>query len=129
MQLDPEDIAICLLDETDAIAPGGAPMSTPIVMTSLFAFPTLEALQQGLANESTTHVYSRGQNPTVEVLERIPVSEIEHVRVTLLTSKCQPRPTVDNDGFCRWKIDLAPNTQAEVQLAFGVSLAPSVEGV
>ncbi len=70
MQLDPEDIAICLLDETDAIAPGGAPMSTPIVMTSLFAFPTLEALQQGLANESTTHVYSRGQNPTVEVLER-----------------------------------------------------------
>ncbi|MCC6431827.1 MAG: aminotransferase class V-fold PLP-dependent enzyme, partial [Gemmatimonadaceae bacterium] len=45
-------------------------MSTPIVMTSLFAFPTLEALQQGLANESTTHVYSRGQNPTVEVLER-----------------------------------------------------------
>lgn len=70
-----------------------------------------------------------GPAKTVEVLERIPVSEIEHVRVTLLTSKCQPRPTVDNDGFCRWKIDLAPNTQAEVQLAFGVALAPSVEGV
>lgn len=70
MQLDPEDIATCLLDDTDAIAPGGAPMSTPIVMTSLFAFPTLEALQEGLRNESTTHVYSRGLNPTVEVLER-----------------------------------------------------------
>lgn len=70
MLLDPDDIATCLLDDTDAMPPGGAPMSAPIVMTSLFSFPTLEALQQGLANESTTHVYSRGQNPTVEVLER-----------------------------------------------------------
>lgn len=70
MHLDPDDIATCLLDDTDVIAPGGAPMTAPIVMTSLFSFPTLEALQQGLANESTTHVYSRGQNPTVEVLER-----------------------------------------------------------
>lgn len=70
MHLDSDDIATCLLDDTNAIPPGGAPMTAPIVMTSLFSFPTLESLQQGLANESTTHVYSRGQNPTVEVLER-----------------------------------------------------------
>jgi cystathionine beta-lyase/cystathionine gamma-synthase len=70
MILDPDDISTCLLDDTEAIPPGGAPMTAPIVMTSLFSFPTLEALQHGLANESTTHVYTRGQNPTVEVLER-----------------------------------------------------------
>ncbi len=70
MILDPEDVSTCLLDETAPMPPGGAPMSAPIVMTSLFAFPSLEALQDGLANESTTHVYTRGQNPTVEVLER-----------------------------------------------------------
>jgi cystathionine beta-lyase/cystathionine gamma-synthase len=70
MRLDPEDVTLCIVDDTVAPPGGGAPTSTPIVMTSLFTFPTLEALQDGLANESTTHVYTRGQNPTVEVLER-----------------------------------------------------------
>lgn len=70
-----------------------------------------------------------GPPKTVEVVERIPVSEIEHVKVSLLASKCDPQPVVDDDGFCRWKIALAPNAHAEVQLAFGVALAPTVEGV
>jgi cystathionine beta-lyase/cystathionine gamma-synthase len=39
-------------------------------MTSLFSFPTLEELQAGLAAENRTHVYTRGQNPTVEAAER-----------------------------------------------------------
>ena len=39
-------------------------------MTSLFSFPTLEELQDGLAAENRTHVYTRGQNPTVEALEQ-----------------------------------------------------------
>lgn len=82
MHLDPDDILTCIADDVPpspaAVAPphapphaspGGTPTSTPIVMTSLFSFPTLEALQHGLANESTTHVYTRGQNPTVEQLE------------------------------------------------------------
>ncbi len=69
-----------------------------------------------------------GPPKTVEVLERIPVSEIEHVKVTLLASKCEPQPVVDDHGFCRWKIVLAPDTHAEVQLAFGVAVAPTVEG-
>lgn len=70
-----------------------------------------------------------GAPKTVQVVERIPVSEIEHVRVTLLASKCSPAPTVDDDGFCRWAVPLAPNARAEVQLAFGVATAPTVEGV
>ncbi len=45
-------------------------MTAPIVMTSLFSFPSLEELQSGLATENRTHVYTRGQNPTVEELER-----------------------------------------------------------
>lgn len=45
-------------------------MTAPIVMTSLFSFPTLEQLQEGLAAENRTHVYTRGQNPTVETAER-----------------------------------------------------------
>ncbi len=69
MHLDPADIALCIADETAGTPSGSMPTSTPIVRTSLFSFPTLEALQDGLATESRTHVYTRGQNPTVEVVE------------------------------------------------------------
>lgn len=70
-----------------------------------------------------------GEARTVEVVERIPVSEIDHVRVTLLASKCQPQPVVDDHGFCRWTVPLRPNGRAELQLAFGIALAPTVQGV
>ena len=70
MHLDPQDVELCLTDDAPAVEPGGAPMSAAIVMTSLFSFPTLQALCDGLAAEHRTHVYTRGQNPTVEALER-----------------------------------------------------------
>ena len=67
MRIDPDDVQLCLHDDVDSPPP--RPLSTPVVQTSLFAFPTLEALAEGLAEERSTHVYSRGQNPTVEALE------------------------------------------------------------
>jgi len=70
MRIDPHDIQICIGDETYADEHGGAPMTAPIVMTSLFSFPDLDGLMEGLAAEHRTHVYTRGQNPTVEVVER-----------------------------------------------------------
>ncbi|HSK17494.1 MAG TPA: aminotransferase class I/II-fold pyridoxal phosphate-dependent enzyme [Longimicrobiales bacterium] len=70
MAVDPADIAICLDDETPYDESGSAPMTAPIVQTSLFAFPDLQSLIDGLGAEHASHVYSRGQNPTVEVLER-----------------------------------------------------------
>lgn len=68
MQIDPRDIEICLDDGFEGAGPH--PTSAPIVQTSLFSFATLEALTDALGGaESSTYVYSRGQNPTVEVLE------------------------------------------------------------
>ncbi|MDT8342502.1 MAG: aminotransferase class I/II-fold pyridoxal phosphate-dependent enzyme [Longimicrobiales bacterium] len=69
MRIDPRDVRICVEDEVTPLAEGARPTSVPIVQTSLFSFPTLAELQDGLLNEMGTHVYSRGQNPTVEVLE------------------------------------------------------------
>ncbi|HEX6937973.1 MAG TPA: aminotransferase class I/II-fold pyridoxal phosphate-dependent enzyme [Longimicrobiales bacterium] len=69
MPIDPTDIAICAGDEGDGAA-GVQPAAPPIVQTSLFTYPTFEALLDGLAAEHRNPVYSRGQNPTVEVLER-----------------------------------------------------------
>ena len=68
--IDPADIAICLDDQADADAHGAAPMAMPIYQTSLFSYSTLQGLLDGLAAEHERHVYTRGQNPTVEVVER-----------------------------------------------------------
>jgi len=67
MSFDPEDVRICVADGADGA--DGA-VSPALVRSSLFAFPSFDDLIEGLANEHRTYVYSRGQNPTVEVLER-----------------------------------------------------------
>jgi cystathionine beta-lyase/cystathionine gamma-synthase len=65
----PADIAICIEDDRPVPGERPVPMATPIVQTSLFAFPDFDSLLDGLAAEHEHNVYSRGQNPTVEVLE------------------------------------------------------------
>ena len=69
MTISPDDIRICIEDQP-ARQPGIEPMATPIVQTSLFAFESLEALVEAGARENKHTVYTRGQNPTVEVLEK-----------------------------------------------------------
>jgi len=69
MAIDPDDIRVCL-EDPPAREPGVEPMATPIVQTSLFAFPNFDAFVAAHAAESRNYVYTRGQNPTVEVLER-----------------------------------------------------------
>lgn len=70
MVIDPADVALCLTDEGVADPAGGLPTSVPIVQTSLFSYPNFRALLAGLSSEHTHHVYTRGQNPTVEALEK-----------------------------------------------------------
>src|SRR4029079_2234110 len=69
MPINSDDIRICLEDHP-AREPGVEPMATPIVQTSLFAFPDYDAYLDASAAENKNNVYTRGQNPTVEVLER-----------------------------------------------------------
>ncbi|MEO8193811.1 MAG: aminotransferase class I/II-fold pyridoxal phosphate-dependent enzyme [Gemmatimonadales bacterium] len=69
MAISPEDIRVCLEDHP-AREPGAQPMAEPIVQTSLFAFPNFDAMLAAGAAENRNTVYTRGQNPTVEVLER-----------------------------------------------------------
>jgi uncharacterized protein (TIGR02231 family) len=70
-----------------------------------------------------------GETKTIEVVERIPVSEIEHVRVMLLAERTQPVPVVDDNGFCTWRVPLAPMEQRRIQLAYSVASAPTVQGI
>ncbi len=69
MAIAPDDIRICLEDHP-AREPGPQPMAEPLVQTSLFAFPNYDAMLEAFRAEHRNYVYSRGQNPTVEVLEK-----------------------------------------------------------
>lgn len=42
----------------------------PIVQSSIFAFPTVAAMRNGFGDELGNHVYTRGNNPTVEILRK-----------------------------------------------------------
>lgn len=43
-------------------------VSPPLIQTSNFAFPTVEAYRKALANEQDVFIYSRGNNPTTDIL-------------------------------------------------------------
>lgn len=45
-------------------------VSPPVIQSSNFAFPNLKAFRAVFSDELEHHVYSRGNNPTVEILRR-----------------------------------------------------------
>lgn len=45
-------------------------VSPPIVQSSIFAFPTVEAMRDGFRDEYANTLYTRGNNPTVAILRR-----------------------------------------------------------
>lgn len=45
-------------------------ISPPIIQSSNFAFPTLHAFRESFSDELQNHVYTRGNNPTVEILRK-----------------------------------------------------------
>jgi len=45
-------------------------MAPPIIQTSNFKFSDVAAIREALKNEFHTHVYTRGNNPTVEILRK-----------------------------------------------------------
>jgi len=71
-----------------------------------------------------------GHEKSVEVIERVPVSEIEHVTLELRKNQCRPEaPTPDDHGFCHWRIALPPHGRQELRLAYRLSTAPEIEGM
>jgi cystathionine beta-lyase/cystathionine gamma-synthase len=45
-------------------------VAPPVVQSSNFAFPTVAAFRAAFTDEFRTHLYSRGNNPTVEILRK-----------------------------------------------------------
>ena len=45
-------------------------VAPPIMQTSNFAFPTVDAFAEAFADELGTYIYSRARNPTVDILRK-----------------------------------------------------------
>jgi cystathionine beta-lyase/cystathionine gamma-synthase len=45
-------------------------VAPPIIQSSIFAWPTVDAMRVGFRDELASHMYTRGNNPTVEILRR-----------------------------------------------------------
>lgn len=94
---------------------------------------TTDAVDKWMRRTTRVTIYLsnlEGQAKHIEVLERIPVSEIEHVRVGLIEEECEPvRPEIDDKGFCRWKLTIPGNERTALKLVWELATAPGVEGL
>lgn len=62
----------------NAIAP-------PIIQTSNFAFDSIDDFRQAISNELEHHIYTRGNNPTVEILRK-KIAALEYAEDALVLS-------------------------------------------
>ncbi len=65
----------------------------------------------------------------VKTTERIPVSELEQVKVEVIAEKTTDGVQPDENGLCTWNFTLEPYSQLEASLVFAVSAAPEVQGL
>ena len=66
---------------------------------------------------------------TIKITERVPVSELEQVKVEVLKKKTTDGVQPDKQGFCTWNWTLEPYSQAQISLVFQVEAAPEVRGI
>ena len=65
----------------------------------------------------------------LEICERIPVSEIEHVKVTLVADKTSGAPELNEHGILTWKMALPGSGRVRLNLVYVVASAPGVQGL
>jgi len=63
----PENI---LTDDTYDFPATERPVAAPLYQTSLFSFPDAESLERAMLDETANCLYSRGNNPTVNLVEK-----------------------------------------------------------
>jgi hypothetical protein len=65
----------------------------------------------------------------IKTTERVPVSELEQVKVEVLSDKTTNSVRPDENGFCTWNFTLEPYSQLQASLVFQISTAPEVESI
>jgi uncharacterized protein (TIGR02231 family) len=65
----------------------------------------------------------------ITMTERIPVSELEKVKIEVVQDETSDRIQPDINGFCNWNLHLPPYSQAKVILVYKIAAAPDIEGL
>lgn len=65
----------------------------------------------------------------VSVTERVPVSELDEVRVKVDAKKTSGSVQPDSHGFLEWRLVLPPHGHGRISLVWTLSTAPGVEGL
>ncbi|MBD1892762.1 mucoidy inhibitor MuiA family protein [Coleofasciculus sp. FACHB-SPT9] len=65
----------------------------------------------------------------IATTERVPVSELEQVKVEVISDKTTDGIQADENGFCTWNFILEPYSQLQASLVYQVSAAPEVQGI
>ena len=72
------------------------------------------------------HLSHVGTEPrTVQLTERVPVSEVEELVIDEVTAKPAARP--DDDGMVRWAVPMAPGSTETVELRYTLVAMPGIE--
>ncbi len=66
---------------------------------------------------------------TFQVLERVPVSEIDKVKVAVDVRKTSPSVTPDDDGIVTWDVEIPAHGTDEIVLVYAVVATSKVEGL
>jgi uncharacterized protein (TIGR02231 family) len=66
---------------------------------------------------------------TIAMTERIPVSELEQVKIEVVRDETSDRIQPDLNGFCNWNLQIPAYSQAKVILVYKIDAAPDVEGL
>lgn len=69
------------------------------------------------------------EEKALEISERMPVSEIEHVKVTLVADKTSGAPEINEHGILAWKMALPASGRLRLQLVYVIATAPGVQGI
>ena len=64
-----------------------------------------------------------------DVQERIPVSEIDKVKVAVDIKRTNPAANPDDDGIVTWRVELPPHGTDEIELVYTVTATSKVEGL
>jgi uncharacterized protein (TIGR02231 family) len=65
----------------------------------------------------------------IKTTERLPVSELEQVKIEVIAEKTTEGVQPDENGFCTWNFSLRPYSQLQASLAYKISAAPEVTGI
>jgi uncharacterized protein (TIGR02231 family) len=65
----------------------------------------------------------------IAMTERIPVSELEQVKIAVVADETSDRIQPDLNGFCNWNLQIPAYSHAKVILVYKIDAAPDVEGL